>query len=55
MERRLRLAAGKVQRAKIILHSNRGYLPKDIWGRRRRHRPAKRLGVAGMPGVASVG
>ena len=26
-----------------------------IWGRRRRHRPAKRLGVAGMPRVASVG
>ena len=26
-----------------------------IWGRRRRHRPAKRLGVAGMPRVVSVG
>ncbi len=30
MERRRRLAAGKVQRAKIILHSNQGYLSKEI-------------------------
>jgi len=25
-----------------------------IWGRRRRHRPIRRLGLAGMPRVASV-
>lgn len=25
-----------------------------VWGRRRRHRPARRLGLAGMPRVASI-